>query len=54
MRIRIVAAVAKQRIRGRGAVGAIEPENDTGISARVGSRTPGRPGANGQVRRLLL
>jgi hypothetical protein len=26
MRIRIVAAAAKQRIRGRGAVGAIEPE----------------------------
>ena len=46
------AAAAKQRIRGRGAFGAIEP--DTGISARVGSRTPGRPGANGQVRRLLL
>jgi hypothetical protein len=26
MRIRIVAAAAKQRIRGRGAVAAIEPE----------------------------
>jgi len=26
MRIRIVATVAKQRIRGRGAVAAIEPE----------------------------